>query len=188
MARYAVLEAPLTCPTCHTCLTDLLWFQWGYCKHSTPRGDFYHFNDAIQWRSCSDGTLSAWAYSTDDGSANIGAPSVQYVLVREEMYGFERIYSQTVGSHPGTWPLSHDFQKVSDGCGQPSDHQSTCPVCGKTMGGAMIEIRNSTIIDAWVYRPGDFDYRVDYYLIAANGQTTPVPEWNDQPMDRVQTC
>ncbi|HEX5503678.1 MAG TPA: hypothetical protein VFW96_13730, partial [Thermomicrobiales bacterium] len=60
-----------------------------------------------------------------------------------------------------------------------------CDHCGQPLEGTAIEIREGIIRRAWIYRPGEFDNRVDLYLLPPDGgerSLRPMPEWNDHPM------
>jgi hypothetical protein len=83
MASYAFVSAELKCPNCGIALTDIVWFQWGYCPGRLPRADYlYPVGDKLYWRPCADGSIRAWVFF-DDGGGNIGDPSIRDLIVRD---------------------------------------------------------------------------------------------------------
>ena len=83
MPSYAFVAADLRCVTCATPLTDMVWFQWGYCPGLLPRPDrVYRVGDALYWRHCDDGSIRAWSIF-DGGGLNVGDFSIPDVVARD---------------------------------------------------------------------------------------------------------
>ncbi len=88
MPNYAFLSSDLKCPSCATVLTDLIWFQWGYCPGSLPRREYvYSIGDKIYWKACKDGTVSPWTMF-DNITANVGEPLISNLIVRDDTQYF----------------------------------------------------------------------------------------------------
>lgn len=159
MAASAFLEVDLYCVHCGSLLTDMVWFQWGYCRSRIPADiSLYHLGDSIRWHACPDGAVLPWT-QFDNGAksfgSNVGDPSVTNLVVLDQaQFGPDR----------------------------PNDRK-VCGNCGAAIDGAAVEIRGGVVAKAWVWRAGDFDPRTTYYLLAEDGQRTPVPAWEDRAMD-----
>lgn len=83
MTHYAYVKVDLKCPYCDTIVTDLLWFQWGFCPGYSPREDYvYKISDPIHWKTCSDDSIRSWVYF-EGGGANIGDPSIKNLIVKD---------------------------------------------------------------------------------------------------------
>lgn len=88
MPLYAYLRTDLECPVCGTILTDMVWFQWGYCPGYAPREEYiYHLGDAIYWRPCADTTIHPWI-SFEEGGGNVGDPVFKNLIVRDSAQYF----------------------------------------------------------------------------------------------------
>jgi hypothetical protein len=203
MPKYAHLGAELKCPFCDTVVSgtavvsDLVWFQWGFCRGATPYWpeSMYRLGDAIRWKACGDAPPPAWTYFDEDGSlggANIGDPTFRDLIVSDPFQfqwqyaaNFQVIYYD----HPNELPSIHlpgtiyRFKSQSDPTKPPP-----CCNCGEPLEGAVVEIRDGIIQRAWIYKPGEFDRAVHYYLIEADGTIKPMPEWEDHPMNTVSDC
>lgn len=191
MPKYAFLETPLLCPQCKTHITDLLWFQWGYCPSSDPQSaNMYHIGDRIRWRVCADGTVPAWTIFLDEPRqpANIGTHTVRHILVQEVMHFFWEPGIEAVHYDPQYPTVPLDPQKAYYGGDHPLNQPRLCPTCQARLAGAFIEIRDNIITKAWIYALGAFDHRVDYHIITADGTIVPMSEWNNHPMLRKATC
>ena len=178
-------------PRCATQITDLVAFQWGYCKSSSPiPDDYYHIDESIHWRSCADGTTPAWTYFSDEPveTANIGDPSLRNMLVQEGWYFFWDPAIEAVLYDPHHPPAQWNPGTVYYTGGKPPNQPWTCSVCQAVLPGAMIEIRDNIIKRAWIYTLGEFDPRTELYIIAPDGTRIPKKEWNDHPMIRRTTC
>lgn len=165
MPHYAYLVTDLHCPSCDVVVADRVWFQWGYSPGYLPReGHLYHLNDAIRWQWCEDGGLFSWAYFKDPvqslEGADIGDPAIRDLIVRDTAQFYWR---------------------------DPAERRQ-CEKCQQILEGAAIEIRDNIIRRSWIYQPGEFDNEVDIYVLRANGQDMPMPEWNDHAMASVYGC
>lgn len=158
MVKYAHLEVDLRCPSSEAVISDLVWFQWGYCRAYAPWPDYiYHIGDRLYWQSCTDGRIPAWTYFWDgrrEVGGNIGDPSVTHLIVK--------------GGLEFYW--EGPDQRWQDLCGQPIQ-------------GAAIEIKDGIIIRAWLYLPGEFPSEANEYIVQEDGSLTPMTEWADHPMD-----
>lgn len=191
MPKYAFLETPLLCPQCQTQITDLLWFQWGYCRGRDPQPeDRYHIGDSIIWKVCTDGSTPAWTYFLDDPvqSANIGDPTVHNILVQEAIQFFWNPAIEAVHYDTQTPPPEMDPQKIYYGGQYPPNQPRTCPNCQVVLAGALIEIRNNIIVKAWIYELGEFDPGIDRYILGEDDSIIPMRAWNDSPMTNRDTC
>lgn len=84
MPSYAFFEGPITCQ-CGDIITDVAWFQWGYCAGYAPHPDsIYRIGDSIRWRKCKDGTIKNWVYFSN-GGGNIGEPGVTDLIVLDNV-------------------------------------------------------------------------------------------------------
>jgi hypothetical protein len=60
MPNHAHLEVELQCPSSDEVISDLVWFQWGYCRTYGPwHKDVYHVGDRLRWQPCADGRILA---------------------------------------------------------------------------------------------------------------------------------
>jgi hypothetical protein len=83
MASYAFVVAELKCPHCSKPLTDMAWFQWGYCEGQLPRQEYlYHVGDSLQWKRCKDGSIRPWAFFEGNG-LNVGDPDIHDLVARD---------------------------------------------------------------------------------------------------------
>jgi hypothetical protein len=156
MPNYAYLKTNLRCLQCAKKLTDVVWFQWGYCPGYGPQKKYiYRLGDAIFWKSCTPGKIPSWTYFHPNGGANIGSATIKNIIVRDLAQYFLR---------------------------------ETCLVCGVSLGGAALEVKEGHIIRAWLAQPGEFDNAVEYYLTDPDGSLRPMPEWNDCPMFETSDC
>jgi hypothetical protein len=172
MPRYAHLHTDLLCPFCGAVVTNLVWFRWGYCPSYSVRPDFlYRLDDPVLWMSDEDGAVPAWTYFRLEGfthrsqrsvgivvEANIGDPGVTDLIAQDEAHF--------------NWREGAQWRR----CGQ----------CDHPLEGAVVEIRGGVLRRAWIYRPGEFDPTVGYYLIEAGERLKPVPKWGDHPMAVIQ--
>ena len=191
MPNYAFLETPLLCPQCQTQITDLLWFQWGYCPGKDPQPEHrYHIGDSIHWRAGTDGSIPAWTYFLDEvrKPANIGDPTVRDILVQEAMQFFWDPTVEAVHYDPQKPPPEMDPQKIYYGGQHPPNQPRICPTCQAVLAGTLIEIRNNIIVKVWIYEPGGFDPSIDYYIIGKDNCIIPMREWNNYPMTNRDTC
>lgn len=155
MPNYAYLSANLKCPNCGTLITDLVWFQWGYCPGYSLRKEYvYRIGDSIIWKNCENESVPGWVYF-ENGGANIGDPSVKNILVKDSAQ---------------TWL------------------KEFCLSCKHPLGGAIIEIINGVIDNAWIYMKGEFDEDADIYIRKENNILEPKPEWDDHPMSTLKDC
>jgi hypothetical protein len=164
MPHYAYLATELRCPKCSTLVTDVVWFQWGFSPGHRLREEYlYHVGEPIKWRHCKDGSILSWAYFMDEqptGGANIGDTAITNVIVRD----------------------------VAQFWWEDPAKRRRCEHCGGPIEGAAIEIRDGVIQRAWVYRSGELDNQVEYFILQPDGGVKPMPEWNDHPMGIVNTC
>ena len=193
MPYYANLEVDLHCLKCDSVVTDLLWFQWGYCPLSIPITTYYyHLGDPIQWKVCNDGSIIPWVYFKDEQGrargANIGDPAIENLIVRDT-YQF--------GWYPDSRvePIHYNedytlYRSLDTPYVLPFDpsQPKKCRTCHEPIEGAAIEIREGIIQRAWIYLPGEFDNTVELYLIDSDGNLTPMPDWDDHPMPYVHVC
>lgn len=190
-AKVRFLETALLCPQCNTQITDLLWFHWGYCASAGPiPADYYHIGDCIRWRVCHDGGTPAWTYFADQPlkPANIGDPAVRNILVQEESNFFWDPAVEAVWCDPKSPPAHQDPQKIHYSGDHLPNKPHTCPTCQATFAGAMIEIRDNIIKQAWIYLLGAFDHRIAYHIIESDGRIVPMPAWNNHSMVTRDTC
>ena len=159
MPKHAHLVIDLCCPDCRAVVTDLCWFQWGYCaSYSIVPEYLYRIGDAIRWAAADDGSIPAWTYfDIDNHAGNLGDPAVLDLVVQDatELYWREE------------------------------SRRRRCPGCQQPIEGAAIEIRGGVIRRAWIYRRGELDHLVDLHELAPDGRLVPRPEWNDHPMEMV---
>ena len=160
MAKHAHLAAELQRPSCDALISDLVWFQWGYCRAYGPWHEYiYHVGDRLRWQPCADGRILAWAYFWDgrhEIGGNIGDPAVRHLIVK----GGPEFY----------W--EGPDQRWQDICG--------CPIQG-----AAIEIKDGIIARAWLYLPDELPGEANVYVVRDDGSLQPMPEWNDHPMEVV---
>jgi hypothetical protein len=84
MPHYAYLKTNLYCPQCAKRLTDMVWFQWGFCPGYAPqKKHIYQLGDAIVWKSCTPGKIPAWTFFHPDAGANIGTPTIKDIVIRD---------------------------------------------------------------------------------------------------------
>lgn len=161
MAHYAYLAVDLLCPTCRHLCTDMLWFQWGYCPGRAIYDDYvYHLGDSIFWWPCKDAAIISWVYFTENEEprgANIGDPAIRDLFIQD--------------AAQFSW--------------EEPEQRRRCEGCGAYLEGAIMEIRDNIITQAWIYQAGEFDHRVDCVIIGPDGLLKPMPEWNDHPMASV---
>ena len=154
MAAHAHLLTDLRCPYCEAIVTDLVWFQWGYCPSYGVNYEYlYRIGDAIRWMTADDDSTPAWTYF-DRRGGNIGDPAFADVIARDttEFY----------------WTTQAE--------------RRTCRSCQRPLDGAAIEIRGGVIVGSWIYRDSELDNDVDFYVVEPDGRRTPKPEWNNRPM------
>lgn len=164
MPKYAYLETDVHCPNCGAFISDLVSFQWGSCPGFLQiRDHTYHLGDRIEWRRCADGTIQPWTYFAEGRyreEANIGDPAFENVLTQD--------FTSFVWEDPA--------------------RARPCHSCGTLLQGALVVIHGGIIQRVWVYRPGEIESIVQDYIVEADGTIKPMPEWDDHPMDRVDTC
>jgi hypothetical protein len=172
MASYAHLYTDLNCPYCGALVTNLLWFQWGYCPSYSVHPDYlYRTGEAIRWMTAPDGAVPAWTYFKVEGftyrdkqslgiveEANIGDPAVTDLIVREGAFFY--------------WA--------------DEARRRRCGACDRPLEGAVVEIRGNVIQRAWIYRPDEFDHTVAYYVFEDDERLKPMPQWNDHSMASVE--
>jgi len=106
MPKYAFLQSSFLCPTCEAPIADVdvVKFQWGYCRAATPWEDFiYRIHDKLKWKVCKEGNIPPWTYFEDSrypspndlGGANIGAPSINYVVAKDPSFYFSNLSCQS---------------------------------------------------------------------------------------------
>ncbi len=84
MTNYAYLRTDVRCPYCGTPVTDMLWFQWGFCPGYAPIEKYiYCVNDPIYWKTCKNNTTPAWSHFRDEEGVNIGEPSIKDLIVKD---------------------------------------------------------------------------------------------------------
>src|SRR3954464_1226387 len=85
MPKHAHLVIDLCCPDCRAVVTDLVWFQWGYCaNYSVVEEYLYRIGDAIRWATADDGSTPAWTYfEIDNHAGNLGDPALQDLVVHD---------------------------------------------------------------------------------------------------------
>ena len=186
MSSHAYVKAELKCPFCGAVVddrNDLIGFQWGYCSRYPWPEDVYQVGDTIRWRACEDGSIRAWVYFADSvlGGGNIGDPVVRNLIARDaSTYGHPYWYAQR------------------------------CSVCEQPFKGGAVEIRDGRIERVWLCKPGELidevpgnsldpsfvevadgaiglTWGVDTYLIEPGGTLKPMPEWNEHPMQIVNS-
>ena len=114
--------------------------------------------------------------------ANIGTPDVHNLLVRDptQLYWMPPEIGEPAS--PST------PRNLLTGGGRDFTKPLQCPSCQRPIGGAILEIRDDVFTRAWIYLPGEFDQRTDYYLIDPHGSLTPMPAWSFHSMDDMQDC
>ena len=81
-----VRTPPIPCPTCGADLVQYgeIGFQWGHCCHPFGAGGVdYEIGDEIHWRCAADGSVPVWTYFASGGSANIGDPAYNNLVILE---------------------------------------------------------------------------------------------------------
>jgi hypothetical protein len=148
MTSFAFLNAPLHCPTCGGQVTDQAWFQWGFCRSRAPEPESsYVLGEAIRWKGCPGGEVPAWT-SFRRGDADSGTNM-----------GTPEVRNVIVRDWAQSWL------------------QQACPLCGAALGGAAVEIRDGTLVRAWLTRAGELG-AATYHRITNVG-CRPVPEWEN---------
>lgn len=171
MPKLAFIETELRCPFCDTVITDILFFQWGYCPGAGPHPEStYNVGDTLNWKKCKDGSIPAWTYFEYTESwqtANMGDPTIKHLIVKD-------------------W-FNHHYLEQCNNCKEP-------------LGGAAVEIHNNIIVRAWLCKPNEFndrfkfklpipesddfiDQTVDNYVLLENGDILPQPSWSDHSMN-----
>jgi hypothetical protein len=153
MACYAYLETPLRCPACGARVSNVLWFQWGYCAgYSGFPESTYRLGAAIRWQHRPDGSTPVWTYfARPRRGGNLGDPAETDVVVRD-VAQFEH----------------SSFQ--------------VCTRCNQAIGGAALEVRSGVIRRAWVFRPGELDTGSEVFVVRPDGSLEARPKWKNHPM------
>ena len=86
MPRYAHLSTTVLCPHCGDEITDMVWFQWSFCRASVVVSELVHnMGQEIRWGKNREGEIPSWAYFEDRDSrlqgANIGDPSIRNIEI-----------------------------------------------------------------------------------------------------------
>lgn len=158
MPGYAFANGPLLCPACGTTLDDQVWFQWGFCVDRAQRDEAqYAVGDQIRWHACADGRVPAWTYF-HRGDECLGGN----LGAREEPHVIVRDWANT-------------------------QHREPCPACQAPLDGSAVEIRDNTLIRAWILRAGEVPVRGDVLRIRPDG-TAETLVLDDRPMDLVRAC
>jgi hypothetical protein len=158
MASYAFVAAELKCLTCATPLTDMVWFQWGYCPGLLPRPDrVYQVGDALYWRPCDDGSIRTWAFF-DGGGLNVGDPAVRDVVARDS----------------GQWFLAKPCSSCGGGLGGGVVEISDGVISRVSLA------RPDEFIE-----PID---EVNIYTVSKDGARVPRPDLQDHPMKDATDC
>jgi hypothetical protein len=162
MAIFAHLMTDLRCPSCNTVVSDVVWFQWGFCRgYDMWPESLYHLGDTIRWQHCDNGSILSWVLFYDgerQWGGNVGDPAIKNLMVRD--------WYQFYWEDPA--------------------QRRRCETCQGVLEGAMVEIRDGVVKRAWIYQPGEFDNETQEYIIQADGTLKPMPEWKDHPMGLVR--
>jgi ribosomal protein S27AE len=164
MPDFAYVEVRnLVCPKCGQSLAhnDVIGFQWGYCY---GRGGFagYRINDPIKWRLDKSGRVPIWTYFKW-GGANVGDPKYDNLVIRES----ER-------------------------------ELRSCHRCGFEFAGIAVHIEGGRIASVQLHTSGlpaaeisivnvctsDL-HDAEISIINPDGTLTPMPDWDDHPMQDV---
>ncbi|HVG43108.1 MAG TPA: hypothetical protein VM890_00205 [Longimicrobium sp.] len=153
MPDYAYLETDLPCPHCGRRVTDLLWFQWGFCGGYAQRPEStYAPGEAIRWRRAPDGTVPTWtSFRAGEAPAgsNLGDPAIRDLVVRDTAQ---------------YWLLE------------------PCPHCGGALDGGAVEIRGGVVVRGWLLRPGELPAGVEVFSLSSGGAPEPLPGADNPPM------
>jgi hypothetical protein len=158
MASYAFVAAELKCPQCDLPITDVVWFQWGYCPGQLPRDQYlYRVGDSLQWKRCDDGSIRAWALFEGDG-LNVGNPDIHDLVARDARQLFSAKPCPSCGASLGGGAV-------------------------EIMNGVISRVWLASPAEF----PEPLD-RVSIYTIADDGSRVPRPDFNDHPFQPATDC
>jgi hypothetical protein len=158
MASYAFVIADLKCPHCTKPLTDMAWFQWGYCPGQLPRHEYlYRVGDPLRWKRCDDGSIRAWTFFKGDG-INVGDPDILDLVARDSGQVF--------------------LGKPCASCGTPLGGGAV-----EIRGGVISRVWLATPQEF----AESFD-EVDIYTIGNDGSRLPRPDLRDHPFQPATDC
>ena len=152
MPNLAYLAHNVYCPACDALLMDLIPFQWGVCPGYTPREEYlYTVGDAIQWQQAANGKIPAWTYIDFDDKTHV--------------------------LNAGDPMIQNLYVRMDS----PQSDVSMICLCGHTMGGVAIRIKDGSIDHVWIYPEGTLSAEADIYLLDVAGENIvrPMVEWDD---------
>lgn len=156
MPNFAHLSAILSCQECGNQVTDMVWFQWGFCRSSLVVDNLiYKLGDTLKWKQSNDMEILSWTYFISKSGklegANIGEPTTKHLVLLDPVQG-------------------------------PYFRSKGCPSCNAEIGGVGISVKKNVIQNASIYKPNELTEGTSIYTIESD-HLIPVFEWDDHPMN-----